>query len=132
MNKLLLVIILGIFFSCKGKKSVTQIQHNQNNHQTSDSLYRFNISFISIGSGIDGNARKELLNFIKNFEAKRSLNIEMEIAKWGREGEIDYCLKLSQLNPDEQVEFILAVKELLKKSKLVRYAENTKCKNKRN
>ena len=46
--------------------------------------------------------------------------------------EIDYCLKLAQLNANEQTKLISDIKELLKNSKLVRYTENTICNNKRN
>ena len=52
----------------------------------------------------------------------------METVKWGREGETDYCVKLSQLNSDEQAKFISSIKEIIKTSKLVRYSENTTCK----
>ena len=132
MNKLFIAILLSTFFSCKGTKTTTQTENYQNKEQTSDTIYRFNISFISIGSGTDGKARQEFLDFIKDFETKRNIQIEMETAEWGREGEIDYCLKLSQLNSEEQVKLISNIKELLKTSKLIRYSENTTCKNKRN
>ena len=119
-----------MFFSCKGIKTTTQVKNNQKKEQSSDDTYRFNISFISIGSGTDGKARQLFLDFIKDFEAKKNFLIELETVKWGREGETDYCLKLTQLNSDEQAKFISDIKELLKTSKLVRYSENTTCKKK--
>jgi len=131
MSKLFIAILISVFFSCKGTKTTTQAENSQNKEQTADNIYRLNISFISIGSGTDGKAKQELLNYIKDFETKRNIKIEMETAKWGREGETDYCLKLAELNSDEQTKFISDIKELLKTSKLVRYSENTTCKNKR-
>ena len=62
------------------------------------------------------------------FWSKRKIKIEMETVKWGREGETDYCLKLTELNQEEQAQFISDIKELLKTSKLVRFSENTACK----
>jgi hypothetical protein len=54
-------------------------------------------------------------------------DLKVETFRWGREGEIDYCLKLSELNNQQQVKFIADTKELLKKSELVRYYENRAC-----
>jgi hypothetical protein len=128
MNKLFIAILISAFFSCKVKKLTTQTENNQNKEQSLDIVYRFNISFISIGSGTDGKARQAFLDFIKDFETKRKIKIEMETVKWGREGETDYCLKLTELNQEEQAQFISDIKELLKTSKLVRFSENTACK----
>ncbi len=128
MNKLFIGVLLSLFFSCKGTKTITHDENNQKKEHSSDNIYRFNISFISIGSGIDGKARQDFLNFISEYETKNNIQLEMETVKWGREGETDYCTKLSQLNSDEQVKFISSIKELTKTSKLVRYSENTTCK----
>lgn len=132
MNKLFIGVLLGVFFSCKGTKTITHNEtHNENSQKkehSSDNIYRINISFISIGSGIDGKARQDFLNFISEYETKWNIHIEMETVKWGREGETDYCVKLSQLNSDEQAKFISSIKEIIKTSKLVRYSENTTCK----
>lgn len=130
MNNFLIAISLTVLLSCNSTKTTTQ-NNTQNNEQTSSNLYRFNVSFISIGSGTDGQARKQFLGFIKVYETKSNIKISMEVANWGREGETDYCLKLSELKSNEQDKFIADTKELLKNSKLVRYSENTICKNKR-
>lgn len=132
MSKLFVSILLSAFFACKGTKTTTQNENRQNKEQTAGNIYRLTISFISIGSGTDGKARQEFLNYIQDFETKRNIKIGMETAKWGREGETDYCLKLAELNSDEQAKLISDIKELLKTSKLVRYSENTPCKNKSN
>ncbi len=132
MNKLFIVILISVFFSCKGFKTIQQAKNNQSKEQISDTIYHFNISFISIGSGIDGKAKERFLAFVNDFQIKRNILIEMETVNWGREGEIDYCFKLTQLNSDEQAKFISDTKELLKTSKLVRYSQNIPCKNKRN
>jgi hypothetical protein len=58
---------------------------------------------------------------------ENKVDLKVKTLRWGREGEIDYCLKLSELNNQQQVKFIADTKEVLKKSKLVRYYENTTC-----
>lgn len=96
-----------------------------------DSIYRFNVSFISIGSGTDSKAIQQFNAFIILFNSTNKVTIVPEIVAWGREGETDYCLKLSELNVELQNKFIADTKELLKNSKLVRYKENSVCKQKR-
>lgn len=130
MYNYLIAISLTVLLSCNSTKTTTQ-NNTQNNEQTTANLYRFNVSFISIGSGTDGKARQQFLDFIKEYETKSNIKISIEVANWGREGETDYCLKLSELKSDEQSKFIADTKELLKNSKLVRYSENVICKNKR-
>lgn len=132
MNKLLITVLLSMLFSCKGTNTALQSDNLQNKVEESVNIYRFNISFISIGSGIDAKAKQQFLFFINVFETQNNIRIEMEKGNWGREGEIDYCLKLAQLNANEQTKLISDIKELLKNSKLVRYTENTICNNKRN
>jgi hypothetical protein len=131
MNNFLIAISLTVLMSCHSTKKITE-NNTTNSTQTNEGIYRFNVSFISIGSGTDGKARQQFLDFIKEYETKYSVKIVYEVANWGREGETDYCLKLSELKTDAQNKFIADSKELLKNSKLVRYAENTTCKNKRN
>jgi hypothetical protein len=92
-----------------------------------DELYRFTVSFISIGSGIDAKAREQFLAFVQAFNAKNNVNIPLEKTSWGREGETDYCLKLTELSEEAQLRFITEAKEVLKNSTRVRYKENSSC-----
>lgn len=94
-----------------------------------ENISRFTVSFISIGSGTDKNARKTFLDYLNDYEVKNKKKLIFEVVPWGREGETDYCFKLAELKEDEQTNFITNIKELLKQSKLVRYSENTACKN---
>lgn len=96
-----------------------------------DSIYRFNVSFISIGSGTDGKAKQQFNEFITQFNISNKVTITPEIVNWGREGETDYCLKLADLSNDLQTKFINDTKVLLKSSKLIRYKENSTCRQKR-
>ena len=85
--------------------------------------YRLVISFYSIGEGIDTKVHEVYKNFLSTHPKK----IAFEPTKWGREGETDYCLKLNELTPAEQDEFVKKSKDLLAKSKLIHVNENAKC-----
>ena len=128
----LFTLSLSIIFAiaCNSTKKTTE-NNNAKSIILPDSIYRFNVSFISIGSGTDSKAKQQFNEFITQFSNNNSVTITPEIVSWGREGETDYCLKLSELNNDLQNKFIAETKELLKISKLVRYKENSACRPKR-
>ena len=91
---------------------------------TMDSSYRFVVSFISIGSGIDKKAKSQYEQFLKDFELKKNVTISYEKKYWGREGEINFCFMLNELKKEEQESFILQSKNLLANSTLVRFQES--------
>lgn len=97
--------------------------------QASEQRSRLVVSFYSICCGIDHQAQENLDNFIKRYEKTKRKQLTKAEVHWGKEGEIDYCLKLSELSPKEQKRFIAQVRALLKKSKLVHINENAACQN---
>jgi hypothetical protein len=125
-------ISLSILFAiaCNSTKKTTD-NNNAKSNVLPDSIYRFNVSFISIGSGTDSKAKQQFNEFITQFNNNNKVTIKPEIVSWGREGETDYCIKLSDLNNELQNKFIADTKELLKTSKLIRYKENSACRQKR-
>ena len=132
-NKIILVLIV-LISSCNNAKEASVQDDNRSNTNTKESLttYRYIISFISKGSGVDQKAKENLNTYIKNYNSKNNTNVSYDAIKWGREGEVDYCFQLSELNKDQQSNFIFETKELLKISDLIRFSENEKCKNQRN
>lgn len=86
-------------------------------------LFRFVVSFYSKGEGIDYKSKDEFEKFLNSYPKK----ITFEPTAWGREGEVDYCLKLNELSAIEQTDFVRKAKELLSKSALVHVDENAKC-----
>lgn len=93
------------------------------NSAAKDSSYRFIVSFISIGSGIDKKAKNQYEQFLKDFELKNNVTISYEKKYWGREGEVNFCFMLNELKKEEQESFILQSKNLLTNSTLVRFKE---------
>jgi len=116
------VLSLALFLSLAG---FTSFAHGQT--QTGKQTARLVVSFYSICCGINQKAQAELDKFIRRYEKTKHKQLAKTAVSWGREGEIDYCLKLSELSPREQKRFISQVRLLLKKSKLVRINENAVC-----
>lgn len=134
MQKIITFFAILALLACNSTKKTTESKsQNQVSQNTilPDSIYRFTVSFISIGSGTDKKARQQFSQFIEQFNEKSNVKINAEITNWGREGETDYCLKLAGLNKQQQDKFIADTKELLKESSLVRYYENSVCKYKK-
>ena len=97
--------------------------------QTTAPTQRLVVSFYSICCGIDQRAKENLDAFLKGYEKAKKKKLAKAEAHWGREGEIDYCMKLSEISRREQKKFISKVRLLLKSSKLVHINENAACQN---
>ncbi len=92
---------------------------------------RLVVSFYSICCGIDHKAQEKLDKFIHDYEKLKGRQLTKAAVRWGREGEIDYCLKLSELSTRERKRFVSKVRLLLKTSKLVHINENAPCRSER-
>jgi hypothetical protein len=135
MQKIFILIFsFLLLLACHNTKNSTENKVEANvtqNTNLPDSIYRFTVSFISIGSGTDHKAKQQFSQFIQQFNEKNNVKINAETTNWGREGEIDYCLKLNELNEQQQIQFISETEDLLKDSSLVRYYENSICRHKK-
>ena len=83
--------------------------------------YRLVISFFSIGEGVNLKVNEEFEKFISAYSPK----VKHELVAWGREGEKDYCFKLTELSSVQQEEFIRKAKEVA--TKKVHIKENEQC-----
>lgn len=123
MLRFLFCLALGLvqfsFYSCSNTKSINQQEIVVTNQ------CRLVISFISRGSGIDRDTKKNVLTFIENYNKEHHTNLVYETIRWGREGEVDFCFSLSELKKKEQNKFIQELKSLVVNSENVRIAENT-------
>lgn len=131
MKNLFFALAVLIFSACSSSRKLSEkatsvVKPSYDN--IADSSYSLVVSFISIGSGTDRIARKEYESFIKQFEEYNKTIILLKKVSWGREGEIDFCIKLSNLSNDLQKNFIEETKNMLKDLKLVRIEENSNCK----
>lgn len=71
-----------------------------------DTIYRLSVSFISIGAGIDRKAKPQYSKYIIEFAQKNKIKLNCEIVNWGREGEVDYCFELTELDEKQQELFL--------------------------
>ncbi|MGK7914491.1 MAG: hypothetical protein AB4038_02955 [Prochloraceae cyanobacterium] len=88
-----------------------------------EACHMFVVSFISIGTGINQNAQQDFDSFLKS----EYPTISYEKIPRGREGELDYCFKLSDLSPTRRANFIEGSKRILTKVNLVKISENSNC-----
>ena len=102
-----------------------------NRLQAKERNYRLIVSFYSICCGINGKAKEKLDEFVSNYERDKRTRLARETVNWGREGEIDYCFKLSGLRSREENRVVSEIKKLVKGFDLVHIQENAPCKNKR-
>jgi hypothetical protein len=134
MKPLLLFIAFSGLIACSSSKKSFENSSNEtvsNSESLADSIYSLRISFISIGSGTDKKTKQEYEQFLKQFEESNKVTILLDKASWGKEGEIDFCIKLTGLSDALRKQFIQETKDKLKNSKLVRIYENTTCKYKK-
>ena len=128
------------FVSCKSKNKTTQTEaptvqnvdvkfvtppiHEEGEQiPTDNSTLRLQVSFYSIGAGIDGENKDKFDLWLKGL----SKQVKYEETHWGREGEVNYCFTLVELNAKEQEKFIADTKAQLSKSTLVHINENANC-----
>lgn len=113
----LIITLLFSFFTCKSKSAATNI-----NSVTAEN-YRIVIAFISKGAGIDYKSLEAVTKLI----ADQTKKTQVETFRWGREGELDLCLKLLELSTKEQKNLILEIKNIVGNADLVRISENSPC-----
>jgi hypothetical protein len=94
---------------------------------TGGAVYRFIVSMYSIGEGTDLEAANAMQAYLTEYRARTGLKLPVFAVPWGREGEVDFCFTLDELNPSAQKEFIAGLKQKLEFSNLVQYAENERC-----
>ena len=123
------LILVLLTLSCSSTKIVNDTTETvaENGNSDSKNNYSLIVSFYSPGNGIDGKVKKEYTVFLTNSYPK----VVYEEAKWGKEGEIDFCFQLDELTESQKEQFIKESLELLSKSKKVNTYQNAPCRNKK-
>ena len=93
--------------------------------------YRLVVSFYSTGSGSDSKSIDMFENFLADYSVQHNLRLAFDKTPWGREGEVDYCVRLDNLNFEAQKNFVLQTREILFQTQLVYITENAACRHKR-
>lgn len=118
--------------ACKSGKSATSsgatsaaaspssTQNGETENAGSEQTYRIIVSFTSKGAGTSAEKREAFLKYVEAHPKKPAYKEVL----WGREGETDYCLTLSELSKKEQVTFVDEVKKAMADSDRVFITEN--------
>ena len=117
--KSLSVLILLILSTCT---------HTFATQKQTVSKDKLSVSFFSKGSGIDLKKRGEFDLYLKEFEKKEHLSLAVEQIKWGREGEVDYCIELKPLSKKKCKRLIAGANLLLGNASLVHVSQTDACK----
>jgi hypothetical protein len=112
------LLFSAMLTSCKSGKSLAKTTSPTNSNE-----YRVVVSFLSKGSGIDNQVHESFLKFVTEHPEKP----KHEVYRWGREGEVDYCLQLSEFKSKSQKEFVENVKKIIGGSDMVQISENSPC-----
>ena len=134
MKKYILLLLCFSLFACKPSKdtkkpsdkdvaSMNSVSDSSINQQIPDT-FRVAVVFISFGAGTDQNALPILDRVLSDWKMKIGKNLKFNKVGWGREGEVDYCFTLKELNPNKQVQFIDDLRAAFKGNELIQILEN--------
>ena len=128
-RSVILILVVLLTLSCSSTKNANDAAATVTETANSDSADNFSliVSFYSPGNGIDHKMKKEFLAFLTNNYPK----VVYQGTKWGKEGEIDFCLQLDELTESQKEQFVKESRELLSKSNRVHIYENMPCRNKK-
>lgn len=88
--------------------------------------FRLVVSFISIGAGTDPEAKAILEAYVYDYKLKNNKVVSYYMIPWGREGEVDCCFPLDELNASEQNNFIDGLNKVIQGKELIQITENMK------
>ena len=145
-NLIILLALSFAIFSCKNQPSATNKESDKQSevraYDTASSLpkqgdsdaitangnsSRLVVFFYSIGSGAETQLIKGFEDSVSVWSSRFGKKVSYQKTPWGREGETDFCMELSELGPDQQVQFVGWTRDYLKKGQWVRIFENHAC-----
>ncbi len=138
MKIIVAVVFSLLLITCKSKKEVVASKNESQEEKITEGVvattnenevlkYRLVVLFFSIGEGAEYPLITAFEDSIGSYSQKIGKNIDYQKKIWGREGETDFCMSLSELTRSEQDEFIDRTKTQLKKARWVNIFENYAC-----
>lgn len=94
--------------------------------QRGPDFFRLVVVFISKGEGPDPEARSVLEVFLSDYARGSGKRPAYVMIPWGREGEVDCCFNLKELDDKEQGVFIESLKKKMSSRELIQVYENAK------
>ena len=114
------LLFIFVLVSCSTSKEVTKKEYSSDNQ-----ICNLNISFRSLGAGIDRKSYKVFLTYLEEFENEEKIKLSYEQLFWGREGEMDYCFKYENLTQKQIQKLEKEIKEKFIESKTVSISKET-------
>ena len=114
------LILFFVFVSCDISKKSTESTFSKDTN-----ICKLNVSFRSLGAGIDRKTHKTFLNYIEQFENEEKVKLAYDKIFWGREGEVDYCFQYNSLSEKQIIKFEQQLKEVFVESKSVYTSKET-------
>lgn len=99
--------------------------------QSKKEIEKITVSFISIGEGIDYEAMKNYKDFLENWKSSSGKELSYETIGWGREGETDFCVDMTNISDNESKRFLSETRDRVKDNSLVQIETNQQCKESR-
>ncbi len=94
--------------------------------QAGPDTFRLVVSFISFGAGTDPESKAILEAYVYEYKLKNNKVVSYYMVPWGREGEVDCCFPLDELNASEQNNFIEGLRKVIEGKELIQINENMK------
>jgi hypothetical protein len=118
-----LLIFSVLIFSCRNNPQSKSEPAADQTHQSSKEIYDLYVSFFSRASGIDYTAFEKFEAFLNEFSPK----VQAEEIRWGREGEVDYCINFKNLTKAQKQKFLSEARKITEGSDRVHFKENAPC-----
>ncbi|MBK7966836.1 MAG: hypothetical protein IPK10_17305 [Bacteroidetes bacterium] len=109
-----------------GKPLVSMEYWTREQAQAGPDTFRLVVSFISFGAGTDPESKTILETYVYDYKLKNNKVVSYYMIPWGREGEVDCCFLLDELNASEQNYFIEGLKKVIQGRELIQINENMK------
>jgi hypothetical protein len=99
--------------------------------QNKKEIEKITVSFISIGEGIDYERMTGYQEVLENWKSAAGKTLSYESIGWGREGETDFCIDMTNISDTESKKFLSETRERFKDNSLVQIETNQECKESR-
>src|SRR5437868_7499783 len=133
-----LILVAAVSSGCKSKQngvstSATQpapaapSETSDEVQAKKDALNNIVISFYSIGAGVNTRAVESIEKFIGEYSTKTGKSIPYSKVAWGREGEVDFCISLVELQGEQKRIFVQETRRLARQYEQVNFYEDHPC-----
>jgi hypothetical protein len=136
MRVTICLVFAAILFSCcKSKQDVAKsptpaappTSTSDEIQAQKDAYNNIVISFYSVGEGINANAIDTIENFIAEYSKKINKAIPYSKISWGREGEVDFCISLAEIEGEQKRIFVQETRRLARQYEHINFYENHPC-----